>query len=512
MTYNKFTASGLILCVALMSCTVAVAQSYVGDDDALWPLYEKYSDLTDARDNDLRGFRDYSPRYIEARTLQQHAGDEALALGLREALRNQLPPSFALSDDIKLSLGLGAQYRFTDSPSLPVLQVQAITNPFLDKIEGRFQQDGSNAWIEPQAALQLGRWLDLVARPSFRFSSEEVGFQDDTDFEIQRAYAVLHVRAMDLEVGRDSIRWGVGRLGNLLFAGNSEPFNLVRLRNSTPVLMPGILNWMGPTSMEAFATRLDGVQLIPNPYLVGSKVSFKPTRALELGIGYTVEFGGDGAPSNSPLLYFGEFVTDAKNATNRNFIIDARYRFSRLNIEPYAEILVEDCCDEVVVNPRDMQNLFGVHLPSIDGAGKVDMTLEWVRTNQITYRHQTFQSGYELRNHIMGHTLGPDGMGVYGEVRYWANADSRLKLSCAYETRGRRALTLKDQPIVTLVPAYEASESRARAVVAWEHRLPWGRSLWLEAQTGWEHANNFGFLSGVERDNLLAALGLRAKY
>jgi hypothetical protein len=300
----------------------------------------------------------------------------------------------------------------------------------------------------------------------------------------------------------------VGRIGNLLFSGNNEPFNLVRVRNRVPLILPWVLEYLGPTTVEAFITYLDEQQTFANPILLASKIAFKPDESLELALGYVVEFGGDGAPSNDPLLYFGEFVSDAPSATNRAFTVDARYRFRSLNLEPYVELLVEDCCDEFPVNSRDILNLVGLYFPAVDPEGKLDFTLEWVRTNQITYRHGVFTSGMTLRNQLLGHRLGPDATGVYGELRYSLSSGNWLKLLPALELRGRRGLTLQDQPITTVAPGYENPETRYRLTGQLHHRLPLGPSTWAMVEAGYEWVTDFNYQAGQERANYLLGFGL----
>jgi hypothetical protein len=430
---------------------------------------------------------------------------------------SELRPTWSSAHDgLSLRLDFNSGYFFSDSPSTPVLQVQAITNPLLEGREGRFSQDGNNAWIEPQLAVRILSFLDLVARPSLHFSSDEAAFQDDVDFNWQQAYAVLHLGDLLIEVGRDSVLWGVGRIGNLVFSGNNEPLNVIRLRNAVPLTLPSFLSVLGPSFVEAFVTKLDEHQVIPDPYLVASKISFQPQRDLELGLGYTVEFGGEGAPSNDPLLLLGDSFTDVTTGTNRNFTIDVRYRWRELNMEPYAEILVEDCCDEVLFNARDMMNLVGLYLPSVDADGKLDLTLEWARTNQITYRHGTFNSGYEYRGRILGHELGPDANGLYAQLRYWFNSGVWLKSLAAFETRGRRGLTISDGPVSVVVPTYQVPESRYRWVNELEIKM--GAVLapqavtWLHLEAGYEWTTNFDFIEGNEEPHLLGGLALRTSF
>src|SRR5262249_37428860 len=134
-----------------------------------------------------------------------------------------------------------------------------------------------------------------------------------------------------------------------------------------------------------------------------------------------------------------------------------------LEVEPYVELMWEDCCGTPPINPRDMLNLSGIYLPRLDPDGKLDATFELVRTNHISYRHDTFSSGYTYKDRMIGHPLGPDALGIYGQFRYFYSDDLQMKLLLAFELRGREEQSQTNVDITAVYPSFQEPEQRQRA-------------------------------------------------
>ncbi len=358
--------------------------------------------------------------------------------------------------DLEARLG----YSMTNSRPVQLLQIDAVSNPLLSGNEGMFSYRGHHGFLGMRVQGEWNNHLSFSALPTLRLTSNDVLLNDSASFYLPEALLTFRFNKFAMEAGRGAIRWGNGRFGHLLFSGDHYPLYLARLRSNEPVSLPGFLRFLGPMRFEAFFSQLDKNREFPHAKLIGMLFVFAPHPRLEFSLGQTVLYGGDGAPTNNPLVYFSEKVADASNPANRNFLISARYRIPGLEIEPYAEMLVEDCCDINFFNPRDVVNLYGIYFPRIDPSGKADFAFEWVRTNHITYRHNPYSSGYVYNGRNLGHPLGPDANGIYGILRYFHTPSLMAKMVVAYEIRGRLEYSFSKNDIRTAVPSFQAPEDR----------------------------------------------------
>ncbi|MGE5895050.1 MAG: capsule assembly Wzi family protein, partial [bacterium] len=135
--------------------------------------------------------------------------------------------------------------------------------------DGDIYAKGSNIRAGLSSWAEFG-WFSYFINPELRYD------EGDTDLILKNGYGVIHVLGLDLEAGKESQWWGPGYHGSLLLSNNAEPFTLVRLSNTNPVLLPWIFKYLGPLRFTAFATMLEEDRDFSHPYLWGMKINFKP--------------------------------------------------------------------------------------------------------------------------------------------------------------------------------------------------------------------------------------------
>ena len=112
--------------------------------------------------------------------------------------------------------------------------------------------------------------------------------------------------------GQQSLWLGPTEAGPLLFTDNAEPLPMFRIDSVAPYRIPLLSSLLGPAHSTYFLSRLSGqlwsltrgpglpTQIGPGlpsqPWVQGSKVSFKPTDNIEFSLGFTAQFGGTGNP------------------------------------------------------------------------------------------------------------------------------------------------------------------------------------------------------------------------
>src|SRR5207245_2000311 len=124
-------------------------------------------------------------------------------------------------------------------------------------------------------------------------------FPEPNRFQLLDAYLALNFKNWQFSFGKQSLWWGPGLGGSLIFSNNTEPIPMMRLTRVVPFKLPTFLGWLGPARVDSFFGQLSGHRFIetqsglfgrpvdPQPFLYGLKISFKPTANLEFGFSGT---------------------------------------------------------------------------------------------------------------------------------------------------------------------------------------------------------------------------------
>lgn len=386
------------------------------------------------------------------------------------------------------------------------LDLDATTNPFFNTFNGAYANKhfgGLSADLYGEAF----RFFSFNLKPYFMLHDDPTR----RNVFIQEAYGSVHFNALTFDLGKTRLHWGQGAYQPMVFGDDYDPFFMLRLRNNRDIHFDGFLKFLGDIRFEMMYGWLDEHHVYPNGNIIGTTFSFQLNKRLQVHFDETVLFGGDGAPTHNPLVFFSEsFLDTRQNLANRNFVLGFRYRIPFLEIEPYADFYAEDCCGSNAINPRNVLNLVGLYVPPKDAGKKFDYTVEWVRTNYITYRHDAFDVTNSQK--VLGHPIGRDSMALYGKVRYFHSRDLQFDNMLTYEIRSyqERAFISSDAfvDIRTAYPFFEDKERRIRFKQTasyfinskWRAGLDWGI----------ERVLNYGYLDGNHRWQGL--FGLQTSY
>src|SRR5208337_4978710 len=136
-------------------------------------------------------------------------------------------------------------------------------------------------------------------------------------FDLLDAYVGLRLAKFDVTFGKQSLWWGPGTMGAMLYSDNIDPVPMLKINQVEPIVLPGILEYLGPLRVQAFFGRLTGDHFPPGPYIHGEKILFKPTPNLEVGFSRTTEAFGQGIPMTFGNLFSTYFsVSDVFGVVN----------------------------------------------------------------------------------------------------------------------------------------------------------------------------------------------------
>lgn len=397
--------------------------------------------------------------------------------------------------------------------------IDAIVNPLVQNRQGREIVNGNTISLESEHRLRASQYLVFFGRPRLQLGLARNGQPDVNHVVMQDLNVKLVFKNFAVEFGRDHLLWGQGRHVGSLISANPRGFDMVKIGNESPFVLPWIFRLAGPTKFTVFLADLGPNQNFPGATLLGYKLSIKPFRILELGGGLLDQSGGEGAPEGSlleriidalPILedFAGNFSISSRLAT-----IDFRLRVpAARGMELFGELAIDDwdlgrLRAMLVV---EAGHIFGVHIPRLMDTGEVDLTLEYHHTGIRTYRHNQFRSGLTLDQFVIGDPLGPDGKGLYVNLNWDVDEDNLLSFDGAFERRSRDQYSFQ-HPMWITIQSFP-KEKRFRTVGSWSRRVPGERPLSIQTQLGYERVTNFGFVAGGNRNNFLAQVTLQLDF
>jgi hypothetical protein len=266
---------------------------------------------------------------------------------------------------------------------------------------------------------------------------------------LHTGYVKLTHSNVELLIGRDSLWWGPGLNGSLIFSNNAPPLDQIRLATAEPVRLPWIGAWLGPTKALFFLAQLEEDREDPHAKLAGMRLTFSPVPGLEIGLSRAVMFDGRRRPrlevENYPRVIFvpgvgDDPVREAKFRNNSVFAIDAELRLSNVDrylvpardLRLYGEFGWDDtCCNSNFIPLRDaISGLLGVHLLGVFGREGLEARAEYARSSIQSFRHSQFTDGYVTRGSVISHFMGTEGDAYLARVtnRLGPNAMLGLEL------------------------------------------------------------------------------------
>jgi len=298
--------------------------------------------------------------------------------------------------------------------------------------EGIHYYDGHNAMIQLQSQARLWNVFSFFFQPALIYNQHFDQDEDDStvDVRLHKGYVKMTVFNVELEVGRDSLWWGPGYHGGLLMSNNAHPFDMIKLSNPEPVLLPWIFSYLGPVQFNLIFSELNdersGEQLV-KPYLYGGRLGIKPHPFLELGASHLVMFSGEGRRDLSfgdviKILYGNKNQDNQKTDSNQEFAVDIALTLSNLKkyifvadgLKLYFEWGAED-----TGNPPDRRAyIAGFALYNPFALERTVLRGEYANLSPNSlatawYNHSSYPMSYE--GQVFGHHAGSDADDIFVE-------------------------------------------------------------------------------------------------
>jgi hypothetical protein len=359
----------------------------------------------------------------------------------------------------------------------------------------------NNVSLEFSTEIKVSENLSFYLHPLFEYK-QNIHNKEDKSARFHKIYAKFTAYNTELQIGRDSIWWGQGRHGSLILTDNAWPFNMIKISNPTPFLLPWYFRYLGPFKYTFFVTELEEDRTIPDTKLGGFRMNFKPHPRFEIGLSRVAMMGGDGRPDIGMdeilSIFFGDNIANIdEDTSNQIAAIDFCYKLPfKWKIFNQAEFYAEwGGEDEAGGFPSKAAYIIGIYLPKLTKDGRTDLLLEYAHTHRSWYSHYIYETGYSYKGNILGHHMGGDATDVYFQIGRYLNKKTRIDFEFDYEERGRNL----DDPM---------------EIYQFGLNLQYDYSDDLRVYLSYKYGkiDNFNFSSGSDKKNHLYSLAINYNF
>jgi membrane-associated phospholipid phosphatase len=334
--------------------------------------------------------------------------------------------------------------------------------PFVIYTRGEYQSAPSAPSLPPAA-------LDFIAGvDGLPPSPPTMPYAGVSRFRLLDAYIGMNLANWQISFGRQSLWWGPGDEGAMLFTNNAEPLNkMFRINRVSPFRMPGILRFFGDIRMEFFLGQVSGQEFVnnsqreggfnsglvgqygkslnPQPFVSGGKVSFKFTPNFEISMSKTTLYGGPGNPLTWKNLLKATFGLEQGGSPlgDGRAGLDLTYRLPKMR--NWATFYVDSFQeDEISPLNRPYKAAFqsGIYFARLPTLSKLDLRVEGGTTSPINfptcsdcyYSNGQYLNGYTNNGQLIGTWLGRAAQGESVKSTYWLSAQRKI----TFEVRHRK--------------------------------------------------------------------------
>ncbi|MGC2638931.1 MAG: capsule assembly Wzi family protein [Acidobacteriaceae bacterium] len=318
---------------------------------------------------------------------------------------------------------------------------------------GEYQHAPGAAGYSPALATFLSQNLDNIpiATNPHQDTIPEGPIATADYARVMEANLSYHLLGHEISLGKSDHWLGPDRGASMLWSNNAEDIYEFQIDRVEPLRIPLISSLLGPFRYELFVGSLKGHTDPNDPWVHMEKISFKPTRNVEIGFDRMVIWGGKGHEPITLHTFLRSFfsfhnVTPAekdspKDPGARFSTFDFNYRlpFLRKWVTLYTDSLVHDD-----VSPPDAPRRAAIHpgiyLSRIPGAPRFDFRAEAANTDPSAigrragtgqfYDYETIQKqGPTNKGFLVGDWVGRQGKGYQSWLTYHISPDEDIQLS-----------------------------------------------------------------------------------
>ena len=390
--------------------------------------------------------------------------------------------------------------------------IEGDVNPLLERNQGRILADGWTGASEATAEIQLTPRVAVQVRPRV-WHSRPTGTSSDEGATLLDAYVRGVFAGMALEVGRNHVASGHGRLAGPLLSHNPRGLDMVRVSNERPVRFPWVLGALGSFTGAIWVADLGGDRLARHGKLIVFEGSLRPMRSVEIGLSLLNNQGGEGAPTGTlKERLFDIFLIKPQGEELSDKVVmgDVRVTLPGSGLEFYLEGLSTDL-DETIIKHidsfwGDAAWTVGMKAVGWGREGRLDLWLEGHVAGMRAHTHHQLRDGLTVGRRLIGDPMGPLATAWRGGLD-WRQRWDTVSLSGAWERYSGDDWALATREgLPRRRTADNPDEVRLRAIVDWTRERA-GSDLRTTVRLAYERVTHFNF-TAQDRSNYLAQVRL----
>ncbi len=398
---------------------------------------------SDANDDEAKAIylavlHEVKPDLDRTTTLQRPGAElESVYTDVRGIGGTPLRDSFHLGQTIINDYGRPYESGFNNSTGF---SARAEAGRFSLYFRGEVQHAPSATGYSPTLAAFLSNTVDNIpfATNPQQDTIPEGPIAVTNDARVMEANLSYHLLGHEVSFGKDDHWLGPDKGASMLWSNNAENIYDFEINRVEPLRIPFLSTVTGPFRYDFFVGSLKGHTYPNDPWVHMEKISFKPTRDLEIGFDRLTIWGGKGHEPITLHTFLHSFfsfqnVTGAEklsvNDPGARFgTFDFSYRLPFLNrwITLYTDSLVHDDVSPVAA-PRRAGYHPGIYLARFPGLEHLDLRVEGASTDtvsasiesgQFLYYESVQRQGPTNKGFLVGDWVGRQGKGGQAWLTY----------------------------------------------------------------------------------------------
>lgn len=318
----------------------------------------------------------------------------------------------------------------------------------LENSNGERLDQGANGRVTSSSWLEAGGVIAAYAQPEFLIG------RDQDSGRLVEGYVKGRAGPFELLAGRESIWWGPGFHGSMLFSNNALGLDMIRLQTANQIRLPWVFrDLVGPMKFSFFFGQFEAErEFFPRTKIAGGRVNWVPFQWLEVGVGRSVMFDGEGRPKINFYEWPGVWIhgnrpgtETSKYAGDNRFQLDASVRLADVgkylpftrDAELYIDFGWDDTCCNVSYIPLKPGAIAGLYFPNVFLSPDTTFRVEYSNSSSFQFTHGVWRDGYIRKGHVLSHFEGTAGEDLF--FRLTQRLDKSLDVGIEYDQarRGR---------------------------------------------------------------------------
>lgn len=251
----------------------------------------------------------------------------------------------------------------------------------------------------------------------------------------EQAFLKLNFKPVSIKFGRDYVKWGYGRGGNLLISDYAIPYDIFQIDLFSKKVKYSFL--ISQLDNMNYSPDSGKTILSANRYLTGGRFEINFKNKLYIGLAQTILYGGVNRgieiTLSNPLAFYYEFQANEGKEMNGMVYADLNYYPIR-NLNFYGEFLIDDWQvsrqTKGDLEPNEYGFIIGFKFVDFFIAGNL-IQVEYTQVRNRTYNTKQDYQKYIRFKRPIAHPLGNDFQSLEMWISQWLL--NKLQLTINYK-------------------------------------------------------------------------------